>query len=191
MTLFEKILLCLAFIGILLKGFLIDGGTILTSVSLFLLATTYYPFGFFLFNSKKVTFDPQKFFALLKTIPVLRIIGTVGTGIALSAMLSGIIFKLDQLPGGSMLLIVGLILSIPVFGTIIYKLSRKSDPKFYKGILVRLIIVSTIGIFLYLTPGVVLVSFFHRDNPEYVNAYKKASENPDNIELWQKARELK
>jgi hypothetical protein len=47
----EQIAAVLTVIGILMKLFLISGGAIVLGISLTLLATIYYPIGFFYFNS--------------------------------------------------------------------------------------------------------------------------------------------
>jgi hypothetical protein len=185
---FELIVGFIAILGIFLKILHIPGGSILTVLAFSTLSMFYYVFSFALFNGislrnifKKVSY---------KDTNAKRIIGAIGLGWALSAILTGVLFKLlfwsganIQLRGG--LYAIGLILPI---ATIFY-FRNKTD--YYKRIFKRIAIYGGLGLILYLMPSSTLVDIYYRNNPEYAELYKKVLTDPYNLELREQLNQMK
>jgi len=125
-----------------------------------------------------------------KGISILRIIGTIGTGFVLSIISISILFKFQRWPYGSLNLLIGLISVLPIFVIVVAKfLKHKSS--FYKTLLIRLSIISFVGILLFFTKPESLVEMKFRDYPEYVEAVKNEMKDPENIELRERTNELR
>lgn len=184
----ELFLAGLALLGLTFKLLLLSGGTAILGLTLSGLGILYYPFGFFYFNSIKINKIFKK--TSYKDVSVLRGIGTFGAGITFSILTTGILFKLADLQGSGVMLSVGITtgLILLIVTTIRYFAVKG---QFFKMMLRRTLIWVTLGITLYLIPGINLVKIFHRDNPEYIEAYQKSIENPDDRELLIKADEAR
>lgn len=179
----------MAIIGILLKIFLVTGGTLFIGLSLSALACIYYPLGFFFFNSIKATKIFKK--EAYKGMSILRGIGSVFVGLILSITLVGILFKILDLEGSGFMLLTGLSCMSVCVSVLLIKYFRNRKVVFYRNMVFRTVSVWVISLILFLTPGTTLVKFFYRDNPEYVKAYIEASKNPENKELQYKAEEIR
>ena len=119
-----------------------------------------------------------------KELSTFRIVGTIGTGIALSVTTIGLMFKFQSLPGASFNLGVGLLglIIVTIIGIVKY---RKSKSDYYIKIIIRTAILGGIGLILMLTPKASWIEFKYRNQPEYVEAIKKAMADPENKELWE------
>src|SRR5687768_18579012 len=113
----EVILLIAAFIGFIFKLQHWTGAGILVVSSLMLLSILYFPFGLLLFNDIKPGDSLRR--TTYRNLSTYRIWGSVGLGIALSAIASGILFKVQHYPGvasslsgGVTLLLIILVISL-------------------------------------------------------------------------------
>lgn len=178
---FEIIIATLSIIALGLNLLLIPGGGVLTVLTLSTLSGLYMYLSFALFNEIRLRniFKKDSF----KGISTMRIVGAVGTGLALSVMTAGLMFKFQSWPGADFNLGAGLfgLLLVTVIGLIKYS-KTKSD--FYTRIFKRAAIFGGLGLILMLTPKTSWVELKYRNHPEYVDALKKAMADPDNNELW-------
>ena len=56
--------------------------------------------------------------------------------------------------------------------------------KLIGNVLKRTVTYGLVAVIIYLLPEYTLLEYRFRDYPDYVEAYKKAVENPGNMELW-------
>jgi hypothetical protein len=183
----EISLLAVIIISILLKVFSVAGADVLLGVSLSIMAMVYYPFGLFIINSIPIrkVFKRESY----KGISFLKGFGSAATGITLSIVLVGIMFKFLLYPGASVMLSVGLISSSFILSITLYKFLADIRAKFYRQMMVRMLVFIAFGSILFFTSGTSLVGFFYKDYPEYVKAYEEAAANPDDIELQKRLDE--
>ena len=179
----EIIIATLSLIALGLNLLLIPGGGVLTVLTLSTLSMLYMNLSFALFNGIRLRniFKKDSY----KGISTMRIIGAVGTGLALSMTIIGLLFKFQSWPGASLNLGAGLVglLIATVIGTIKY-FRNKSD--FYTKIFKRIAVFGGLGLILMLIPKTTWVEIKYRNQPTYVDALKKAMAAPDNKELWDK-----
>lgn len=125
-----------------------------------------------------------------KGISIFRIIGTIGTGFVLSLISISILFKFQRWPYGSFNLLIGLISLLAIFPIVAVKYF-KHKTRFYKTLLLRISIISFVGILLFYTKTETLVEMKYRDYPDYVEALKNEIKDPENIELQEITDELR
>lgn len=185
----EQLALGLSVLAILMKLALISGGDELLGISLTSLAVLYYPLGIFYFNDIPIgkIFNRDAY----KAIKFSRRIGTVGGGIIFSILTVGMLFKFLQLPGAGEIQSIGLTGGGLFLILVLIKYLGNRENVFYKNMVVRTLVIIGISGVLVATPGLTLVKVFHRDNPEYVDAYEAASLNPNDSELQRKAEEIR
>lgn len=169
----------IALIGIILKVFNLPGAGLLLILSLSTLSLFYY-LSFALFNGIRLR-DIFKSNAYAHT-NAKKIIGAVGLGFALSALVMGSLFKLQFYPGAAVQLVTGLLATAIIFtiATIVYY--RKPNA-YYKSIFKRVVAIGGIGLILYLTPSSSLVDIFYWNQPEMAAIHKKVLKNPRNDSL--------
>lgn len=176
----EIIMGALSILALGLNLLLVPGSGLLTVLTLSILSIIYYILGFALFNGIQL----RNIFKKESYIDVsgLRIIGAVGTGWALSATINGIMFKFQSWPGAEISLSAGLagLTIVVIIGTIKYSKNRS---EFYTEIFKRIVIFGGLGLVLTVIPKTSWVELKYRENPDYVDAYKKAMADPDNKEL--------
>jgi len=146
----EIILSILALIGIILQLSGIPGGAILLILSLTILAVLYYPFGFIVLNNIRV----RKIFSAgsYRGLSALRILGTIGIGMALSTVCLGIVFKLETYPGAGYIQIIGLVSLIILAVPAVIRYTQTRD-KHYWRLLLRTLIFGVTGIIIAFIPG--------------------------------------
>jgi hypothetical protein len=175
MKIVEKIAAILSIIGLILMLSLIGGGAELMMVSLLTLGGIYFPLGFLLLNQISVLNylkRKESFVSLTTTQIVLGVI----TGIALSIVCIGILFKLLTLPGANEMLMFGVLISI-IISTIVVILRSKVSAS---AILIRTVIFNIAGIILFFTSSLSIVKFQYRNHPAYIDAYVNYLEDPGN-----------
>ncbi|NNC85012.1 MAG: hypothetical protein HKN75_02955 [Bacteroidia bacterium] len=143
------------------------------------LATIYY-FGFLLFNGIRFR-DIFKRHAYKHT-NAKRVIGTIGLGFALSAIIIGVLFKLQFWTGAEFNLLIGFIFTGIIF-LIAFPFYLRNKTAFYNRIIKRILIISSVGLMAYVVPTDSLVDLYHGHNPEYAELYKKRLKDRDNVEL--------
>jgi len=179
----EIIVAGIAILAIIMKFTHLPGAGILLVLSLGVLSMLYMYLGFAFFNNIKFKeiFKKKSYVDTNKK----RLIGAIGTGFTLSMAVVGILFKIQLYPGAETQLMVGIGGLIIVSIISIIKMLKKSE-KFYKSILIRVVIFGAICVFFISLPTKTWLSWRYLDNPEYVQAVLDAQENPDNPELWKK-----
>lgn len=177
----ENIIVIIALIALGLKLIFIPGSGILTVVTFSSLSLIYFYFGFALFNHIKL----RKIFKKdsYKEISSQRMLGTIGSGLALSTTTMGILFKFQSWPGAFIYLATGLIglILVTLFGYLKYS---KSKADFYIPIFKRAAVFGGIALVLLLIPQATWIEIKYRDSPAFVEAYKKALADPENKALW-------
>ncbi|MFT5848546.1 hypothetical protein, partial [Psychroserpens sp.] len=109
-------------------------------------------------------------------------------GFVFSILCIGILFKFQLCSNGTYILFIGLInIGILLVISVIRLITSKD--KFYKNLLVRILITGIIGLSFFSLSDDTILELKHRDDPEYVEAEKKSMKDPQNIELRQKASE--
>lgn len=174
---FEKTIITLAVIGIVMKFLLLPGGTLLTIISLSLIMFFYYFFGIGILNELpfKQIFDRNTY----KDYSLKRIFGSIGAGITLGAITAGILFKLMFFPGDQINLLTGITAGffVAIVSSIKY---AKTKDKLYQNTLQRIIIVGGIGLILFITPRISLIKIQFKNHPRYIEAYQHYLEDPAN-----------
>jgi hypothetical protein len=113
-----------------------------------------------------------------------HIIASVATGLAVSVAITGLLFRAMLWPGASVMLIEGIVfVGIITFVAALKYFSSKSDK--YRSILVRVAVVFMLSLVFYLFGTDIFVKFKYRNFPEFIQAYEKAEQDPDNEALWQ------
>jgi hypothetical protein len=179
----EKILIGLVIISILMKYLFIPGSGTLYIFSMGVLSSMYFYFGFLLFNDIRLRniFKREAY----QGISTWRIFGGIATGLALSIVFIGMLFKGQHWPGASFNLIVGIVLSL-VIGVIVIIKYGKDQSLYYKNILVRISISVLIGIVLVAISERTFVELRFRNHPKYIEAYDELQEDKSNNKLRDK-----
>ena len=178
---FELSVGLIAIIAIILKVLQIPGSGVLTVLTFSTLSIFYY-LSFALFNSIRLR-DIFKS-AAYKDTNAKRIIGAVGLGFSLSAILMGALFKLQFWPGGTAQLKIGLVTTgiILIIAAIFY---FRNKIEYYRRVFKRIAVIGGLGLLLYMTPTDTLVDIYYSNNPDYAELYKQVLADPDNQELRQ------
>jgi hypothetical protein len=179
----EKIIAIGILLSLILKFSLISGADMIFMCTMLILACIYYPFGFLFFNQIKLRHIFKK--VSYKNVTTLKIIVAVITGLGLSAIVVGALFKLLHLSGADQMLLLGLIMTAVTLVISLILLFNQNDPT-SKFILWRVGIIGAIGIFLLLTPALSIVKFQYRNHPKYIEAYSNYVSDPTNEELYRK-----
>src|SRR5688572_31165 len=179
----EIIIATLSIIALGLNLLLIPGGGVLTVLTLLSLSMIYFYFGFALFNDIRF----RKIFKKdsYKEITSLRILGAVGTGLALSLTTVGIVFKFQAWQGANINLGAGLagLLIVTIIGLIQYS---KNKSNYYTQIFKRVVLFGGIGLILFFIPETSWIEFKYRNHPAYANALKESIAAPENKEVWER-----
>ncbi len=177
----EIIIATLSIIALVLNLLLIPGSSVLTVLTLSILSVFYMYLSFALFNDIRFRNILKK--GSYKGKSTKRIVGAVGTGLALSLTTTGLLFKFQSWPGASFNLGTGLVglLTVAIISTIKY---FKNKSEFYTRIFKRIAIFGGLGLILMIIPKTTWIEIKYRNHTEYIDAVKKAMADPDNKELW-------
>ena len=148
---------------------------ILFVLAMEVLTIMYFTFGFAIFNGIRLRHIFKK--KVYEGTNTKRIIGGLATGICLSNLLTGVLFKLQYWPGANRMILLGLIPTIIVLVVIIFKLYRNKD-SYYPNIQLRIAIIGTVAIILFLLPTLEIVKLQYRNKPEYIKAFENNSLYP-------------
>jgi len=176
----EKISAIVVLISLIMKLLLIPGGNTLFTLSLSLIACIYYPLGFAFFNQIRLrqAFEKKTY----KDISVKRIVGGVGTGIALAITIVGILFKFQLWYGASTNLRIGLFLALIILVISLVKFIKSKD-EYYLRIIKRAVLIGVFGLIIALIPSLTLAKIQFRKHPKYIKAYEMFLSNPESSEL--------
>ena len=171
-----------------LSCFLINwpGAALVSTLQLAALSSFYFYLGFAVFNN--IGFSKIFNKTSYKSISKLKIIGAICTGISLSILIIGILFKMKGWPGAKFTLMFGVFLSFIISVIALIKFINKKS-YYYKFILSRTIFFITIGVFLVSIPQMTLINIKYKNHPKYIKLYENAMQNPDSEEAWQKVHE--
>lgn len=179
----EKILGLTFFAGLIMKFTLLPGAGVLITVSILSIAIMYYFLGFALFNQipLRAIFKKDSY----KGKSPLRIIGAIGTGIGISLICNGILFKLQDWPAGLSSLGIGIVFTsiVLVIATVKFFKTRSN---YYVLIFKRIAVIGILGLVLFLTPALAIVKFQFRNHPDYIKVYEQYNNNPQDEMLRHK-----
>jgi len=157
-------------------------------ISLFslILSLMYFGLSFALLNGIRLRnlFKKESY----KGISNIRIIGTIATGLVLSLIVIGMLFKYQRWPYGNSNLMIALMGLVPILIITVVKFFN-SKSTFYKNMLSRLLIIGFSGVILLFTKSEQLLEMKYRNYPNYVEAEKKLMNDPMNKELQELVRE--
>lgn len=187
MKIVEKILVLGILTGLITKFSLIPGGDILILWSTLLLGCIYYPLGFLFFNQIRLRHVFKK--DAYKDVSAMDVVLAIVTGIGLSVICVGSLFKLLSLTGADQMLIIGLAINVITFAISLFLvLERRRIAN--KRIVWRTSIAMVIALILLLTPELSIVKLQYRNHPDYISAYEKYLEDPKNeVLIQEKERE--
>ena len=159
---------------------------LLITLSCILLAQLYFVFGFALLNNIRF----RKIFKKdsYNNVSVLRIILTIITGLTLSLLVIYALFKFMRWPYGNFGLFTCLIWLGVIIAVVLIKHLISKD-KFYANYLIRLGIIGTCAMLMYLVSSERLLELQYKNFPDFVEAEKKVMKDPQNKQLRQKANE--
>jgi len=144
----EIILVIVSIIGLASKLLNIPLAGLLFMFSLLSLSLIYYPMGFVFFNNIQLRNVFKK--DTYTGIGWKRIVGAIVTGVVVSTLLIGVLFVIMHYPGGSYILIRGLIGAIVVSIIALVK-NRKAKNEYYSFLLSRMLFAGSMGIVLLLS----------------------------------------
>jgi hypothetical protein len=183
MKILEKTLACAILLSLILKFSLVSGGDTLMLWTITILACIYYPLGFLFFNQIRLrnVFKKDSY----KHLSAPKIIFAIVTGIGLSIICIGSLFKLLDFPGANQMLTIGLFVSfvVLIISLVFFIKTRDADNKF---ILWRVIVLGIAGIILIQTPGLSIIKLQYRNHPAYIEAYINHKADPRSEELRKK-----
>ena len=182
----EIVLIVLGFLGLIMRLLHLPGGSLFVLVPFIILALTYMYFGFALFNGIRFKIILKK--DSYNNIKSTRIMGAIGTGLALNSSIFGIIFRFLNYPGASFLLLFGLVCT-SIITVISIRKKTKDTEGYYVNILKRIAIFGTLCFVLVVMPYRTWLKINHPKNPEYIEAVMQSRANPDDPELRKKISE--
>jgi len=171
-----------ALVGLLIYFLDWPYGNELIIISLFGLSCLYFYFGFAIFN--KISF--RKIFKKesYKGISVWRIIGAICTGISISILLLGVMFKIFRWPFGNQLLIIGVNFLNVVFIIGFFKIIKEKR-SFYQRLMVRVVFFGLLGYLFIFLSDYTFLELKYKNHPDYIEAVKRLDQDPENLELRQ------
>ncbi|MCZ4409953.1 hypothetical protein O3Q51_14120 [Cryomorphaceae bacterium 1068] len=171
----EIILTSLVVIAMTMNYLKLPFNGVLSVLSITGLAVYYYPFFPLMVtgNSLKTLFSGTK----SKSVLFMAFV----TGIGLSTLLVGLLFKIQLWPMGDTLLTVGLFSTVVLMAVNAFRFKKTAEDLF-KGLLIRCAVAFFVGALAYLISNDALLEHHFGDNPEYMEAYKEWTENPDDAE---------
>jgi len=183
MTKLEKLFGILILISLVLKLNILPYGGILLTVSMMALVFYYLQFGKAIFNDIELKKSLKK--DSYKEVPNSLITISKATGIGLSFVCVGILFKLNHWGSSSMIFLVGLgiillISAVTMIGWI------KSKNETYKRILSRTLIIGGFGLIMVMIPSLTITKVQFRNHPDYIKVYEAYLQDQDNEEIREK-----
>ncbi len=182
----EIVLIAIGLLGLVFRLLHLPGGAFFILIPFLILALSYMYLGFALFNGIKL----RKIFKKdsYHNIKTARIIGAIGTGLALNITIFGIIFRFLYYPGASFLLIFGLI-STSIIAIISIQKKQKDTEGYYVNILKRISVFGTLCLILVVMPFKTWLKMNDPGNPACIEAVMKSRANPDDPDLRKKVAE--
>ena len=166
----EKILSSIFLIGLLFKILSWPYGSVLIIISASIISTLYFVVAFYLFCDKNI--KNQKLSL------------SITSGIFLSIIPLGVLFKIMYWPGAQNLLLIGSILASILYAIIYYFNSKANHDlkNYYKNMLTRTGVLTVLATFIYIVPLSALLEIQYREDPELVRIKTLYYSNPENLE---------
>ncbi len=174
----EKILGAIIWIGILFKLLHWPGGGIILVLSLSALAMIYFSLAFYFYADGEIK---------NQNLPL-----SIATGLFLSIIPIGILFKLQYWPGATFYLLMGSVGSFILF-PIIYFMQKRNMAltTYYKNMMKRVIVLGTASFILYITPITTLLNIQYWNDPELAEIAARSYQNPENEEYRKQLEEYR
>lgn len=153
---------------------------LVVSISILSVFYMYIGFAVFLDIPFRELFGKNRFGQISKQ----RIVGAFALGIALSASLIGLLFKILIWPNATIQLLIGLS-GLVLIGALSIWRYMFNKSQFYHRVFIRLALYIPIIVFAIFIPKYAVLEYQYRDYPEYIEAFKAKNENPDDAELQQ------
>lgn len=182
MKILEKILMILMLIVIFMKLYLLSGGSSLASISMTVLSLIYFPFGFAFLGQIPL----RKIFTknMYKEMTLMNIISVNGTGLSLSFICVGILYKLNSWPYANEYIVFGLAgLVIILVVALFRKIKFKQEKYFF--MYKRIAGLSILGMIFLISPNLPIERIRFGDHPDYIEALEKYLNDPQNPELYE------
>ncbi|HEX5000994.1 MAG TPA: hypothetical protein VFW78_00725 [Bacteroidia bacterium] len=177
----EIILSVCGIAALVMNIFLIPGAGLLTVLTLMTLSVYYFYSGYVIYFSNKLRIFFGK--ESNQNLNLLQKAATFASGIGLSLVLVGIVFKIQFWSGAKLQLNIGLLLLLLVFIVGLFNyIKTKSD--FFISIINRIVLWGGIGLLFALTSDADLVQFKYRNHPALRDAILQALEHPNQSYLW-------
>ena len=186
MKITEKTLIVLSLMGLGMTFMNISGGSVLTIMSVSALTFIYY-LGPLLFNGIRLRSITKK--GAFEGIPVVAFVAAFFGGFALCAALIGSLFRFQIWPGGSVMLLGGLI-GAAAMSLICYGISKRHNIELFTRYLSRAVPICGVSLLLYLTPVDALIDL-RFDDPQEAALVKKTMEHPEDEKLQQELEDLR
>ena len=183
MKMLEKLLALAIVIALIMKFSLIPGSDIIALWAMLTLACLYYPLGFLFLNQIRLRhiFKRDSY----QNLTAVQIILAVVTGMGLSTIVIGSLFKLLTFSGADNMLFVGLIMTgVASIVSVVLSMARKDANR--KFTFWRVGIIGVAGLLLIFTSDLAIVKVQYRNHPEYIVAYRNYLVDPGNEELYKK-----
>lgn len=166
----EKVLALLFLIGLLFKLLHWTGSGFILVITLYAVVILYFPAAFYFFCDKDIE---------RQNLPL-----SIFSGLFLSLIPLGILFKIMYWQGGQIFLEIGSV-TAPIFFAITYFLKSKAtdDLKiYYKNLYLRTSILTALTLVFCFTPTRTLLKVQYWDDPELAKLKISYFANPDNME---------
>lgn len=166
----EKIFAAIFFAGLLFKVLHWPGAGPLIVISATSLSMMYMGFAFYFFCDKKII--NQNIFL------------SVISGILLSTVPVGLMFKLQYWPGAQLMMLCAIVTAPLVLLLVLVFKGKATDALqvYYSNMLRRSLILIVLAVVFFITPSSTLLKIQHWDEPELARLKALHYENPDNIE---------
>lgn len=135
----EKVIAVILVVGLILKFSHIPGGNILTILSLTTLSFLYFPLGFYFLSDKKIENKTAGFSVL--------------SGLAISILVIGNLFKLMHWPGAMFMIIIGLLSCLPISIVSYLKFNKPQNSEhanYYRNIFIRVMVFMILGLLRFI-----------------------------------------
>jgi hypothetical protein len=153
-----------------------------------LLAIFYMWFGIYIFNNMGILDVLKR--DKRKILSTFRIISSVTAGFIYSFSLIAVLSALDFYANmGIMLGIAWLINFLALAAGIYFYSELKADQKYISQIILRSAFFSILFIVLWMSPVEKKLNLLYKNHPEFIEAYKNYTSNPDDPEALERLRE--
>ena len=183
---FERIFVGIAVVSLVMKFFLVTGGNILFALSLASLISLYFFFGFAYFNNLMLNqiFKKESY----SNISSVKLFTVIFSGIAMAVSLTGMMFYLLHWAGQTLILYLGILISIPLFPILLLNFKDDFQGSFRK-IFIRLATTFFVAILFVIIPESLVIKIQYKNYPQYLNSAERYYKNPTDENLKKRIKE--